>query len=68
MGTTIDLIAEARQHRERLPLLGLYVYTENERAIRFYERMGFRQFHHTYRDHRTGATYQGMLLKLDTTQ
>ena len=59
-----DLIHEASQHREREPLLGLFVHPENGRAIRFYERAGFAPFFRTYTDPESGVTYQSMLLRL----
>lgn len=59
-----DLIAEARQHTERSPLLGLFVHPNNHRAIRAYEKVGFKRFFRTYTDQASGTIYHSMILRL----
>lgn len=59
-----DLIYEARRHRERQPLLGLFVHSRNTRARRAYKRAGFEDFLLTYTDPDTGTVYRSMVLKL----
>lgn len=58
-----DLVEEARQRHERVPVIGLYVHPDNRRAMRLYERLGFQYFHHTYRN-ADGIDYISMVLKL----
>ncbi len=57
------LVFEARQQKNRYPLLGLYVDPRNARAIAMYRRESFEDFQ-TYTDPDDGITYCGMLLKL----
>lgn len=59
-----DLIFEATTHKERYPLLGLFVHSENKRAIRVYEKANFQRFSKTYTDPATGITYISMILRL----
>jgi ribosomal protein S18 acetylase RimI-like enzyme len=59
-----DVIHEAMQHRERQPLLGLYVHPMNARAIAFYRRAGFTDFDKTWTNPETGLIYPSMLLDL----
>ncbi|MBY0230773.1 MAG: hypothetical protein K2W96_15915 [Gemmataceae bacterium] len=58
------LIAEARKHTDRQPFLGLYVHPHNEKAIRFYRRIGFMEFAQTYHHDAAGVDYQAMILRL----
>jgi GNAT superfamily N-acetyltransferase len=58
------LIAEATDRTDVLPLLGLFVHPDNHRAIRLYERAGFKPFSHTYTDKATGIVYRSMIYEL----
>ncbi len=58
------LVFEARKHTERQPFLGLYVHTQNEKAIRLYRRMRFRDFSQKYSHAKAGVEYQSMILRL----
>lgn len=58
------LIAQARRHTERQPLLGLFVHPQNVPAIRLYDRIGFQPFHQTFFDPESRVTYRGMILRL----
>src|SRR5947208_9015895 len=57
------LIFEARQHRERHPLLGLYVDPRNAAAIKVYRREHFQKFKE-YTDKDDSITYLGLILAL----
>lgn len=58
------LLYEARL-QDAEPYLGLFVDRRNVRAIRVYERAGFREVPGlTQTNERTGAVYQGYVLKL----
>ena len=59
-----DLAFEATSHRDREPLLGLYVHPGNARAISFYRRSGFSDFPKSWIDPHSGVAYQAMLLDL----
>jgi GNAT superfamily N-acetyltransferase len=58
------LIAEATDRTDTQPLLGLFVHTDNHRAIKLYERAGFTTFSHTYTDKTTGIVYRSMIYPL----
>ena len=59
------LIYEARwKLTERQPCLALYVHPDNERAIKFYRKMEFRDFPQTWANPDNGAIYRSMVLKL----
>jgi ribosomal protein S18 acetylase RimI-like enzyme len=62
-----DLVAEALGHPERQPFLGLYVHPRNQRAIDFYDRVGFSAFHKTWTNPVTGLVYPSMLRDLRNT-
>lgn len=55
---------EAMQHSERLPLLALCVHPLNERAIKWYQRSGFKRLVGDYIDRETGVAYWRMVLNL----
>src|SRR5262249_3651062 len=59
-----QLVAEATERTETLPLLGLFVLPENHRAVKLYERAGFAPFSHTYTDKATGVVYRSMIYEL----
>jgi GNAT superfamily N-acetyltransferase len=46
------------------PLLGRLVHPDNVRAIRFYEKTGFRPFSHVYREPNSGVEYRSMIYEL----
>jgi RimJ/RimL family protein N-acetyltransferase len=58
------LLTEAARLPLDVPLLGLFVHPENLRAIRAYERAGFRPFLQRYADRASGVTYQSMIRPL----
>jgi hypothetical protein len=62
------LINEASRLPLAAPMLGLFVHPENQRAIRAYERAGFRAFTQTYTDQETGVIYQSMIRPLELVQ
>jgi len=59
-----DLIATATAARDSRPVLVLYVFVNNPRAIRFYERAGFVELHKPYKDNLTGRMHKRMVLAL----
>lgn len=61
-----DLVGEAREEREKFPVLGLYVQEENEPAIKLYRRFKFfSEGLKPHTDKATNITYQKMALILD---
>ncbi len=58
------LITEAARLSATVPVLGLFVHPENQRAIKVYERAGFQPFSHTYTDKVSGVTYRSMIRDL----
>lgn len=56
---------EAAKRTDRLPLLGLFVHPQNERAIRFYQREGFLEYDEEFDfDDEKNVAYRGMIIKL----
>jgi ribosomal protein S18 acetylase RimI-like enzyme len=60
-----DVIAEATKHRAERPILILFVNEQNTRAIRLYERAGFKELHKPMTDRRTGFVNKRMALGLN---
>jgi ribosomal protein S18 acetylase RimI-like enzyme len=58
------LITEAARLPIDVPVLGLFVHPQNQRAIKVYERAGFQQFTQTYTDKTTGIVYRSMIRPL----
>jgi ribosomal protein S18 acetylase RimI-like enzyme len=58
------LLAEALAWPGSLPALGLLVHPDNQAAIKLYERLGFRPFHHSYTDPASQVTYRSMIRPL----
>ena len=58
------LVFEARKHADRQGWLGLYVHPRNEKAIRLYRRMQFRDFSQKYPHAKAGVEYPSMILRL----
>jgi GNAT superfamily N-acetyltransferase len=58
------LIAQARKHTDRHPLLGLFVHPDNAKAIRAYRRVGFVDFPQRNHNEEIDVWYPGMILKL----
>jgi ribosomal protein S18 acetylase RimI-like enzyme len=61
-----DIIAEAQKHQADRPLLILFVNERNARAVKVYERAGFRELHKPYQDKQTGFVNKRMVLALTT--
>lgn len=61
-----DLVAEARKHTDRAPILGLLYHPNNQKARGLYLGEGFEDWSHTYTGQDTGITYPSMILKLAT--
>lgn len=59
-----DIVEEAAKHKERAPVIVLYVHPDNSRAIRFYNSYGFEAFHRTYTDHVTHVVYKTMIFHI----
>jgi ribosomal protein S18 acetylase RimI-like enzyme len=59
-----DLIAEAQKHQADRPILILFVNEQNTRAVKFYERAGFKELHKPYQDKRTGFVNKRMAMVL----
>jgi ribosomal protein S18 acetylase RimI-like enzyme len=59
-----DLIAEATDRTDSLPILGLFVHPQNQRGQRFFRNAGFRLSHQTYIDRFTQTEYLSMSLPL----
>ena len=62
------LITEAARLPISVPVLGLFVHPANERAIKVYERAGFRPFSHTYTDKDSGIVYRTFVRPLAVAQ
>ena len=58
------LIFEAEQHRDRHPLIGLFVHPMNARAIKAYKTAGFAEYFRKFTDNTDNVEYVSMLLKL----
>lgn len=58
------LAFEARQKRDRQPILGLLVHLKNEKAQQIYRHLGFAGFGANYQDPETGDVYQRMFYRL----
>jgi RimJ/RimL family protein N-acetyltransferase len=58
------LLAEAARLPLDVPVIGLFVHPDNARAIKAYERAGFKRFPHAYTDPDTNVTYVSMVLPL----
>lgn len=58
------LVSEAIALPKDQPLIGLFVHPDNQRAIKFYERMNFTSFHKAYTDPITKVTYLSMIRRL----
>lgn len=58
------LIIEAAGLPLDVPMLGLFVHPENQRAIKVYERAGFQHFSQTFTDKTSGIIYRSMIRPL----
>jgi GNAT superfamily N-acetyltransferase len=58
------LLAEADARADAMPLLGLFVHPDNQRAVAVYQRVGFVPFSHTYTDPVSHLVYRSMLRRL----
>jgi hypothetical protein len=59
-----DLMSEARKTPGVVPIVGLFVHPANHRAIRFYRRMGFRDFYLTAGGEDPDVRYVSMITDL----
>ena len=59
------LLEEAARLSLDESMIGLFVHPDNGRAVRAYERAGFRHFSNTYTDPTTGVVYSSMVRRLD---
>jgi GNAT superfamily N-acetyltransferase len=59
-----DIIAQAQKHQADRPILILFVNELNTRAVKLYERAGFKELHKPYQDKRTGFVNKRMALVL----
>jgi GNAT superfamily N-acetyltransferase len=59
-----DLIYEARNTPDTVPILGLFVHPANRRAIGLYRRMGFQDFYQTSNGEDPNVRYGSMILDL----
>src|SRR5262249_37006244 len=59
-----DLIAEAMKHSAERPILILFVNEKNTRAVKLYERAGFKELHKPITDKKTGFVNKRMALAL----
>jgi hypothetical protein len=58
------LVSEAARLPVSVPVLGLFVHPQNQRATKAYQRAGFQPFSQTYTDKATGTTYCSMIRPL----
>jgi ribosomal protein S18 acetylase RimI-like enzyme len=61
------LVEEANALPGQPAIMGLFVHSENKRAIRFYEKYGFTVFWRTYQDPATKTVYHSMVRPLRVT-
>lgn len=59
-----EAIRETQEHPGRVPIIGLYVEPENQRAVGFYRRLGFQAYEKQFVD--KGTAYVAMFRRLPT--